>query len=157
LWLSRAGPLCGRDGCGAGFLGTLEFAAGVFYLYVCVDLDLLVRNLGGNEALHRAAVSALVTAAATVAPGGKQNSFASRARAFYMLAERGTQQPRSLAGAFLSPVEDNGKHGPDSIAALEGFRDRLDAAYGACSDEAAVMNCLDGNGTLAEVVKFATK
>ena len=145
------------DDAGAGFLGTLEFAAGVFYLYVCVDLELLLRNLGGNETLQRAAVSALVTAAATVAPGGKQNAFASRARAFYALAERGSQQPRSLAGAFLTPVEDNGKHGPDSIAAVEGFRDRLDAAYGACADSRETMNCLDGKGTLESLVAFATK
>jgi len=123
---------------------------------VCVDLDLLSRNLGGNEALCRAAICALVTAAATVAPGGKQNAFASRARAFYVLAERGDQQPRSLAGAFLAPVEDNGRHGPDSIAALEDFRKRLDAAYGACSHTHATMDCIAGKGTLAELVTFAT-
>ena len=145
------------EDAGAGFLGTLEFAAGVFYLYVCVDLDLLLRNLDDNQTLHRAAISALVTAAATVAPGGKQNAFASRARAFYVLAERGAQQPRSLAGAFLSPVEDNGKHGPDSITALEGFRTQLEAAYGACADDHAVMDCLSGKGTLQSLVAFATK
>ena len=145
------------EDAGAGFLGTLEFAAGVFYLYVCVDLDLLSRNLAGNKPLVRAAVSALVTAAATVAPGGKQNAFASRARAFYVLAERGGQQPRSLAGAFLTPVEDNGRHGPDSIAALEGFRNRLDTAYGACADSRETMNCLNDKGTLQSLVAFATK
>jgi len=146
----------GED-AGAGFLGTLEFAAGLFYLYVCVDLRLLARNLGGDEALHRAAVGALVTAAATVAPGGKQNAFASRARAFYVLAEQGGQQPRSLAAAFLPPVENNGSHGPDSIAALESFRERLDNAYGTCADARDTMNCLSGQGTLQELVKFATQ
>ncbi len=146
----------GED-AGAGFLGTLEFAAGLFYLYVCIDLRLLARNLGGDEALHRAAVGALVTAAATVAPGGKQNAFASRARAFYVLAEQGGQQPRSLAAAFLTPVENNGSHGPDSIAALESFRERLDNAYGTCADARDTMNCLSGQGTLQELVKFATQ
>ena len=145
------------EDAGAGFVGSLEFAAGVFYLYVCVDLDLLLRNLGGNQTLHRAAVSALVTSAATVAPGGKQNAFASRARAFYVLAEHGDQQPRSLAAAFLSPVEDNGRHGPDSISALETFRNRMDTAYATCSDEFFVMDCLNGIGTLSKMVKFATK
>ena len=144
------------EDAGAGFVGTLEFAAGVFYLYVCVDLKLLARNLGGNEPLVRAAVSALVTAAATVAPGGKQNAFASRARAFYVLAERGDQQPRSLAAAFLTPVENNGRHGPDSITALEKFRNRLDAAYGKCADAHETMNCLGDNGTLDKIIAFAT-
>jgi CRISPR system Cascade subunit CasC len=145
------------DDAGAGFLGTLEFAAGVFYLYVCVDMQLLVRNLGANTALARAAVSALVTAAATVAPGGKQNAFANRARAFYVLAERGDQQPRSLAAAFLTPVENNGNHGPDSIAAIEKFRNRLDAAYGPCADGHVALNCLNDDGTLKNVIAFATR
>ena len=67
------------------------------------------------------------------------------------------QQPRSLAGAFLTPVEDNGKHGPDSIAALESFRTRMDRAYGTCADGSATMDCIAGKGTLAELVAFATK
>ncbi|MFX8852599.1 type I-E CRISPR-associated protein Cas7/Cse4/CasC, partial [Acinetobacter baumannii] len=80
------------------------FAAGLFYLYVCIDRDLLVRNLGGDEALARAGLAALVEAAAKVAPRGKQASFASRARASFILAERGTAAPRTLASAFLAPV-----------------------------------------------------
>ena len=38
-----------------------------------------------------------------MAPTGKQATFASRARASYVLAETGDQQPRSLAVAFLEP------------------------------------------------------
>ena len=141
---------------GAGFMGVLEFAAGVFYLYVCVDRDLLARNLGGNTALQQASMAALVTAAATVAPTGKQNAFASRARAFYILAEKGGQEPRSLATAFLTPIAEQGQHGPDSIAALELFQKNLDTAYGDCADSRMAMNCLDGTGKLDEVIKFAT-
>jgi len=74
-----------------------------------------------------------------------------------VLAEQGGQQPRSLAAAFLTPVENNGSHGPDSIAALENFRDRLDNAYGACANAREKMNCLDGQGTLQELVAFATQ
>lgn len=146
-----------EEDAGAGFLGTLEFAAGLFYLYVCVDLRLLARNLTNNEALYRAAVSALITAAATVAPSGKQNAFASRARAFYVMAELGPQQPRSLGGAFLAPVENNGQHGRDSISALETFRNGMDKAYGPCSEKFLVMDCINGIGTLDELIAFATK
>ena len=145
------------EDAGAGFLGTLEFAAGVFYLYVCVDRGLLARNLGNNEALQRAAISALVTASATVSPTGKQNAFASRSRAFYVMAEKGSAQPRSLAAAFLTPVADSGHYGPDSIDALVSFRNSLDEAYGPCADKQQTMNCLSGAGTLNEIIAFSTR
>ena len=112
------------EDAGAGFVGVQEFGAGVFYLYVCVDRGLLLRNLGGDaRPVRDASLAALVEAAATVAPGGKQSSFASRARAIYALAEKGTGQPRSLAAAFLEPVSGTSQ-GEQSIAALEDFRDR---------------------------------
>jgi CRISPR system Cascade subunit CasC len=61
----------------------------VFYLYSCVDTALLVRNLDGDTRLAAEACAAFAEAAATIAPRGKQPSFASRARAHYVLAERG--------------------------------------------------------------------
>lgn len=142
------------DDAGAGFVGVQEFGAGVFYLYVCVDRGLLLSNLDGIQALHDASLAALVEAAATVSPGGKQASFASRACAFYVFAENGSKQPRSLAAAFLRPVAGTDQ-GTDSIAALECFRDRLNKAYGSCSDAQYTMNCLTGEGTLAELIDFA--
>ena len=143
------------DDAGAGFVGVQEFGAGVFYLYVCVDRDLLFQNLGENLAVRDASLAALVEAAATVAPGGKQASFASRARAFYALAEKGSAQPRSLVTAFLKPVTGC-DHGEQSIAALEGFRSRLDAAYGPCADDHRTMNLATGEGTLRDLIAFST-
>ena len=140
---------------GAGFVGVQEFGAGVFYLYVCVDRDLLLRNLDKGQAVRAASLAALVEAAATVGPRGKRASFASYARALYVLAEKGGQQPRSLAAAFLDPVSDREGHGVGSVKSLEAFRDRLDAAYGSCADDHCVMNCLRGIGTLADLVGFA--
>ena len=142
------------EDAGAGFMGVQEFGAGVFYFYVCVDRGLLLRNLGGNRAVAASAIAALAEAAATVAPRGKQASFASRARALYALAEKGTAQPRSLAAAFLKPVRGSDQ-GDASVCALEGFRQRLDDAYGPCADDRYVMNVLSGEGTLAELVRFA--
>ena len=144
------------DDAGAGFVGVQEFGAGVFYLYVCVDRELLLSNLDNSQSLHGASLAALVEAAATVSPGGKQASFASRARAFYAFAEKGSMQPRSLAAAFLKPVAGTDQ-GADSIAALECFRDRLDKAYGSCSDAQYTMNCLTGEGTLAKLIEFAMR
>ena len=39
------------EDAGAGFVGEAGFGPGVFYLYACVNRDLLVRNLGGDEDL----------------------------------------------------------------------------------------------------------
>ena len=142
------------DDAGAGFVGVQEFGAGVFYLYLCVDRDLLLANLAGESAVRDASLAALVEAAATVAPGGKQASFASRARAFYALAEKGSAQPRSLAAAFLKPVS-GGNQGERSIADLEDFRGRLDTAYGPCADASYAMNVEKGAGTLRELIAFA--
>ena len=90
------------EDAGAGFVGELGFGSGLFYLYVCIDTDLLVANLGGNDGLAaKSAVAALTEALATVSPGGKQASFASRSRAAYLLVEKGDQQPRTFAGAFV--------------------------------------------------------
>ena len=140
---------------GAGFVGVQEYGAGVFYLYVCVDRGLLLRNFDDSTAVRDASVAALVEAAATVSPGGKQASFASRARAVYVLGERGAMQPRSLAAAFLNPVTGT-TQGTTSIARLEAFRDRLDAAYGDCVEAHYAMNTETGEGTLEQLIAFAT-
>lgn len=144
------------EDAGAGFMGELGFGAGVFYLYVCVDVALLNRNLDGNEELAQDAVAALIEGLATVSPTGKQASFASRARASYILAEKGDQQPRTLAAAFLRPVA-----GADlldeSIEALERTREDMDAAYGACADAHKIMNVRGRGATLAEIKAFATE
>ena len=139
---------------GAGFVGVQEFGAGVFYIYICVDRDLLLKNLGGDRAVRDAALAALVEAAATVGPNGKQNSFASRAYAGYALGEKGPQQPRSLAAAFLDPVS-KGSQQDASVLRLEDFCAKLDAAYGACADDRYTMNVTSGEGTLAGLIEFA--
>ena len=142
------------EDAGAGFVGVQEFGAGVFYLYVCVNLDLLSHNLNKNRAVRDASLCALAEAAATVAPRGKQASFASRARAVYALAEKGSAQPRSLAAAFLKPVvgEDQAA---SSIASLEKFRDQLDASYGPAADASYTMNVCKGQGSMKELLEFA--
>ena len=145
------------DDAGAGFVGVQEFGAGVFYLYLCVDRELLLSNLGDASdasSVRDASLAALAEAAATVAPRGKQASFASHARAIYALAEKGSAQPRSLAAAFLEPVTGADQEG-QSIAKLENFRDRLDAAYGACADHRYAMNARKGEGTLNDLLAFA--
>ncbi|MCS6878418.1 MAG: type I-E CRISPR-associated protein Cas7/Cse4/CasC [Geminicoccaceae bacterium] len=138
---------------GAGYIGELAFGAGVFYSYVCIDRHLLVRNLGGDDALARDGIAALIEAAATVAPRGKQASFASRARASYLLAERGDLAPRTLAAAFLAPLPGRDLL-CESIEALETMRARFDDAYGETLEHLA-MNVPGGRGSLSDILAFA--
>lgn len=146
----------GEEDVGAGHMGETEFAAGLFYQYICIDRELLKENLGGDEALTNKTLAALTEAAATVAPGGKQNSFASRARASYILAETGDQQPRSLSVAFLKPV-----YGVDilaeSISALDNGVETMDKGYGACADNRFKMNLSTGEGSLKEIIRGITE
>jgi CRISPR system Cascade subunit CasC len=151
-----------REDAGTSFIGVQEFGSGVFYVYVCIDTDLLTSNLAGDRALARDAVAALVESAATVAPRGKQASFASRSRASYLLVERGAQQPRTLAGAFLRPVTGS-EAGGDLLRAsrdrLVRLRDNMDAAYAACADARSEMFVTDSEvqGSLADVLQFCAE
>jgi CRISPR system Cascade subunit CasC len=140
------------EDAGAGFLGEAAFGSGIFYLYACVDRTLLLKNLGGDAALANTATGALAEAAATVAPRGKQNSFAAHGMAHYVLAEKGDRQPRTLAGAFARPIAGDDLMA-QSISALEGFREQLDAAYGSAAEATARMEVGKG-GSLADVLRF---
>ena len=144
------------EDAGAGFVGEAGFGSGVFYIYACVNIDLLTQNLSEDRELAARAAGALAEALATATPSGKRNSFAHQTRACYIRAEKGGAQPRSLAGAFFKPVE-----GEDllasSIAALEKMAESLDSAYGACCDESEIMNVAAGRGTLKEIRDFVRR
>lgn len=143
------------EDAGAGFIGSTGFGSAVFYLYACINRALLIENLGGNEALAKTAIAALTEAFATVSPTGKQASFASRSRADFIMAERGDDQPRNLAGAFIRPLAGVDLMN-DSIAALEGYRDRLTKAYADNNPAPAVMNTAAGSGSLADIIKHVS-
>lgn len=134
-------------------MGEIEFGAGLFYLYLCVDRALLQDNLAARPDLAGRALRALAEVAATVAPTGKQASFASRSYAQYLLAEKGDRQPRSLAAAFLEPVSGTDQLGL-AIKKLEQTRARMEQAYGPLADDHQVMNVSAEDGTLAQILDF---
>ncbi|ABC20977.1 type I-E CRISPR-associated protein Cas7/Cse4/CasC [Rhodospirillum rubrum] len=118
---------------GAGFLGILEYGSGLFYLYICINADLLVDNLAGDQALAAEAAALLIEAACTISPTGKQNTFASRARGLYALLEIGEETPRSLAAAFQYAVGSRATeadHLAASIQRLTALREGFSKAYG---------------------------
>ncbi|PIX83189.1 MAG: type I-E CRISPR-associated protein Cas7/Cse4/CasC, partial [Nitrospirae bacterium CG_4_10_14_3_um_filter_70_108] len=144
----------GEEDVGAGHMGETEFAAGLFYLYLCIDRELLAENLDGDADLAKKTLAALIEAAATVAPTGKQASFASRARASYLLCERGDQQPRSLSVAFLKPVKGDDLLA-QAVSRLNEAVSNMDQVYGACADQRCSLNAEIGEGSLADVIRCA--
>ena len=138
---------------GAGFIGEAGFGSGVYYLYVCVDTDRLIENLAGDRELAQKALEAVTEAFATASPSGKRNSFSHHTRASYIKAESGDQQPRSLAAAFLKPV-----NGDDLLAAsiqeLRKTAEKIDRAYGPSADDSKEMDVAGGNGALADIKAF---
>jgi CRISPR system Cascade subunit CasC len=160
-----------RDDKGAGHIGERGFGAGLFYQYVCVNRELLAKNLGGDNAgLAGQAIAALVNAITKVSPTGMQNSHGSRAFASYVLGEKGDEQPRSLVQAFLKPVkprDDDGDMLALAVAALERRCSNFDKVYGACAGQRQRIDVEDPDravkpdgplgpiGSLADLVAFA--
>lgn len=149
-----------REDAGAAHIGETGFAAGLFYSYICINRELLIRNLiddfskdvdinderyNDERELSSKAIRALTEAAVKVAPEGKQNSFGSRAYASYVLAENGDQQPRSLSVAFLKPITGS-DYGVDAVEALTTQLSNMDEVYGKCADLRFFVNALNGSG-----------
>lgn len=143
----------GIEDVGAGHMGETEFGAALFYLYLCIDRALLLENLNNDRDLCGKTLQALTECAATIAPTGKQNSFATRARASFVLAEKGDAQPRSLSVAFLKPVGGDDLLGR-AIAELTDCYGKMDQVYGACAAERYSFNTTTGEGKLAELLSF---
>lgn len=144
------------DNSGSGHMGEQGFASALFYQYLCIDRDRLLENLGGDEALVQRTLRALAETALTVSPTGKQNSFASRAYASYVLAERGAAQPRALSVAFFKPVR-SGEPLETAITALKNQQEKFNRAYGADGMSDYVLNVEAGVGTLPDLLAFISQ
>ena len=141
---------------GSAHLGSRGFASALFYTYVCISRDLLLENLNGDEVLVEKTLKALTESATKVAPTGMQNSFASRAYTSYLLIEKGSQQPRSLAIAYFNPIRSQDLVN-DAIIRLEDQRDKFDKVYGQCADSRYVLNSETGEGTLSAALDFVAQ
>lgn len=141
------------DDSGAAHIGETNFAAAVFYQYVCINKDLLLDNLNGDTELAEKALAAFTESITTVAPSGKQNSFGSRAFASYVMAEKGCMQPRSLSVAYLRPVNTDNVLG-DAIDSMQLHQKKFDSVYGNCADSRYVMDVENSVGTLAGLKQF---
>lgn len=94
-----------EENLGASMIGTTGFTSACFYRYAVIDVNQLVKNLGGDIEAARDAIRAFLTAAVCVLPSGKQNSFAAQVRPeFVMAVVRHDGMPLSLVNAFAAPV-----------------------------------------------------
>jgi CRISPR system Cascade subunit CasC len=147
--------LAPETGSGSAFLGTFEYGAGLFYIYLCVNREQLLGNLRNENELWKWSMRALTEAAVKVTPSGKRNSFGHHTFAHYVLAERGNQQPRGLHVAFLNAL--------DSTDPLPAAKERIgktcgqmDRTYGNCADARYALDFQNGVGTMDELLKFVT-
>lgn len=146
----------GKDDNGSAHLGETGFASALFYEYVCIDTELLINNLGGDEEKAKKAICALLKCAATVTPTGKQNSFASRAYASYILVEKGKSQPRTLSVAFLKPIKGE-NFLEDSYTKLEKEYKSIDKVYGLNDIHRKTLNVVTGEGSIDELTAFISE
>ena len=130
--------------------------ASVYYLYACIRLTDLLRNLAGDRALARRTLTAAVEALATALPSGAYHGQPRHAHTGYLRAEAGARTPRGLSRAFLKPVE-----GPDpmgaSVCALERAVRDFDCAYGPCAEESETVHAATGQGSLDAVAAFVSR
>lgn len=158
-----------RDGsdAGASHIGETNFASGLFYTYVCINQSLLESNLDGDKTLAAKTLKALTQAVLKVSPSGKQNSFASRAYASYVLAEKGEELPRSLSAAFLKSVDDE-NYASAAINVLRKQTIMFDELYGACAEKRMELIAVEDDcqtqrpdtwekGTLASLLTFVSE
>ena len=119
------------DQVGAGMIGTVDFAAATLYRYATINVDQLIKNLGGDTDVALKAVSEFVRAFVVSMPTGKQNTFANRTRPEFVLVDVREDQPVSYVGAFEEPARLGDKgYLAQSVEKLLKFRSKSDEAYG---------------------------
>jgi CRISPR system Cascade subunit CasC len=121
-----------EDNQGSDMLGTVEFNSACFYRYANVDVEQLKENLDGDTELVGKTIEALIRAAVTAVPTGKQNSMAAQNPPSFVLAVARDAGLWSLANAFVKPVRPNheGDLIENSIKALDGYWGDLAGMYG---------------------------
>lgn len=124
---------------GSGHIGTSELTSGLYYGYAVVDVPLLVSNLEGcdrkqwqraDRSLAASVAERLVRLIATVSPGAKLGSTAPYACAHTVLLEVGVTQPRTLANAFLKPVDPVPDLVRNTYDSLTQYLHEVDAMHG---------------------------
>ncbi len=124
---------------GSGLINSTEINSGLFYGYVVIDVPLLVSNLEGcsrdewqeaDTTLTERVIERFIHLMARVSPGAKLGSTAPYSWSECVLAEAGSTQPRTLANAFRSAVDEQPDVLSNSYRALGNHVQELDRMYG---------------------------
>jgi CRISPR system Cascade subunit CasC len=117
---------------GAGMIGDLDFNSSTYYKYLNIHWEELVKNLGGDLEAARRAVVALLEAAATAQPTGKQNTFAAFNLPDLVLVEVSNKNvPTSYANAFLRSARPESDHSlmETSVRLLADYISKISKTY----------------------------
>ena len=117
---------------GADMIGDVEFNSSTYYKYFSIHWEGLKANLGGDAEVARKAVLALLEAAATAQPSGKQNTFAAQNLPDLILVEVSQKNlPASYANAFLKPASKYGEKSlmDDSVAKMADYMGRVGKTF----------------------------
>lgn len=131
---------------GAGMIGDVQFNSSTYYKYLSIHWEQLVENLGGDATIARRAVLALLEAAATTQPSGKQNSFAAHCLPDLIIVEvRQRNLPVNYGNAFLKPARQSAERSltEDAASKLADYLDRVARAYGLDKDSRGYMSLYD--------------
>jgi CRISPR system Cascade subunit CasC len=126
---------------GAAHMGDSELSAGLFYLYLSIDMAALTANLTGcnprdwksqDLTVVKKLSALLLRMAATKSPGAKKGSTAPYARSEFVLLETGVGPERQLVNAFRKPVRAAGTEDimVTAQAAVARHLAKLDGMYG---------------------------
>ena len=120
-----------EEDAGAGMMGTVEFSSATMYRYATVNLDMLVENLGDDDAALRA-LEVFIKGFCLSMPTGKQNTFANRTLPEAVVVSVRDDQPVSLVGAFEKPIRTNEADGylTRSVEALAEHARAIEDNYG---------------------------
>ena len=117
---------------GAGMIGDVEYNSSTYYKYLNIHWEQLCENLGEDTEVARRAATALLEAAATAQPSGKQNTFAAHNLPDLILVEvRNRNLPVNYANAFLEPARQNHKKSlvDDAVDKLSSYVARVGQTY----------------------------
>ncbi|WP_127354016.1 type I-E CRISPR-associated protein Cas7/Cse4/CasC [Actinacidiphila soli] len=93
-----------NDTTGSAHMGSTEYSAGVFYRYATIDLDDLLRNIGGDLASARELTAAFIEAFVLSLPEAKKTATAPHTIPDLVHLTVRSDRPLSYAAAFEQPV-----------------------------------------------------
>lgn len=129
---------------GTAHINSTELTSGIYYTYVVIDVPQLVSNIEGcavqdwqnaNREITAKLVKHMLHLMTTVTPGAKLGSTAPYARPWFVLAETGDAQPRTLADAYLKPVPLHGDMRDAALRQMEQYITACDSMYGDSKNE----------------------